>query len=283
MFEKLLVGVDGRSGGRDAIVLAGRLAGPHTRIVLAHVYRGAAWGIGDDLALADERKRAQRLLADERLATGVNAETVVTDYGAPGRALHDLARREHADGLVVGCSHRGAIGRLLLGDDTRAALRDAPCMVAVAPPGYAHSDHQLQRIGVAHDGSSESERALEAARDLWGGGSCQIVARSVVGLQPAPDVGELLGWTEQTEQTIAAERERLNALGGVVGDVVYGEPRADLVAFAREVDALVVGSRGLGPIDRVLLGSASSDLVGRASCPLLVVGSKVSWPAPAAT
>lgn len=280
MFKKLLVGVDGRPGGRDAIALAYRLAGLHTRIVLAHVYRDSAWGIGDGLALADERKRARRLLTDERLATGVNAETVLTYYGSPGRALHDLARREHADGLVVGCSHRGAVGRLLLGDDTRAALHDAPCAVAVAPRGYAHSDHQWLTVGVADDGSPESERALEAARGLAVGGSGQIVARSVVGLQSLSDDGAPLDWTEETERAIAAERERLGALQNVVGDVVYGDPGEELAAFAREVDVLVVGSRGLGAFDRLLLGSTSAYLAGRVSCPLLVLGPQVSAPGP---
>jgi nucleotide-binding universal stress UspA family protein len=280
MFEKLLVGVDGRPGGRDAIVLAQRLAAPSTRIVLAHVYTDPALGFGDGVALADERDRAQRLLTGERLAIGVNAETVVSNYGSPGRGLHYLARTEHADGLVIGCSHRGSIGRLLIGDDTRAALHGAPCAVAVAPRGYARSDHEWQRIGVADDGSPDSRRALEAARGLAVGGSCQIVARSVVTLQPAADDGAPVSWTEPTEQAILAERERLAAVDDVVGDVAYGEPQAQLVEFAREVDVLVVGSRGLGPIDRALVGSISTHLAGRVSCPLLVLGPKVSWPAP---
>lgn len=37
MFDKAAVGVDGRSGGRDAIALAGYLAAAPSGIVLAHV------------------------------------------------------------------------------------------------------------------------------------------------------------------------------------------------------------------------------------------------------
>ena len=56
MFRSILVGVDGRRGGRDAIALAMRLAGPEARITLAHVY-GGSWpaGRGAALALAAER------------------------------------------------------------------------------------------------------------------------------------------------------------------------------------------------------------------------------------
>ena len=37
MFDNVLVGVDGRQGGRDAIALARRLCAPEARIALAHV------------------------------------------------------------------------------------------------------------------------------------------------------------------------------------------------------------------------------------------------------
>ena len=69
MFENILVGVDGRQGGRDAIALAKRLAAPDATITLAHVY-GSEWSIGRAAPLAfqvareesrpDARRRARR-------------------------------------------------------------------------------------------------------------------------------------------------------------------------------------------------------------------------------
>jgi hypothetical protein len=38
VFDNVVIGVDGRSGGRDAIALAKRLAAPDARVTLAHVY-----------------------------------------------------------------------------------------------------------------------------------------------------------------------------------------------------------------------------------------------------
>ena len=40
MFKNVLVGVDGRAGGRDAIALASRLRDPDGELTLAHVYAG---------------------------------------------------------------------------------------------------------------------------------------------------------------------------------------------------------------------------------------------------
>jgi nucleotide-binding universal stress UspA family protein len=40
---------------------------------------------------------------------------------------------------------------------------------------------------------------------------------------------------------------------------------------AKDADLVVVGSRGLNPIQRLLLGSVSSKVVHRAECDVLVV------------
>ena len=40
MFENVLVGVDGRPNGRDAITLAGQLVDRAGRLTLAHVHSG---------------------------------------------------------------------------------------------------------------------------------------------------------------------------------------------------------------------------------------------------
>jgi nucleotide-binding universal stress UspA family protein len=65
---------------------------------------------------------------------------------------------------------------------------------------------------------------------------------------------------------------------GVQADVVLGQgdPATVITDLARERDAdlIVVGRRGLNPIERVLLGSVSSKVVHRADRDVLVVGSR---------
>ena len=39
-FRRVIVGVDGRTGGRDAIALGRMLSGSETRLMLAHVHPG---------------------------------------------------------------------------------------------------------------------------------------------------------------------------------------------------------------------------------------------------
>jgi nucleotide-binding universal stress UspA family protein len=118
-----------------------------------------------------ERERAEELLCtarDEIGAVTVGSEIAIKAVLSPsvGRGLHELAGSEGADLLVLGSSRRGLIGRVLVGDHTRAALNGAPCAVAIAPAGYCDHFGGIRRIGVGYDGSRESEHALERARRL---------------------------------------------------------------------------------------------------------------------
>ena len=136
MFKNVLVGVDGRPGGRDAIALARLLSDAGAKLTLVFV---RSTEIAEDVAESEE------LLERERSAAGLEAELLSVISLNPGRGLHEQAERHGADLLVVGsCSH-GTFGRAMLSDDTRAALNGAPCAVAVASRGYAeHHDGDLQ-------------------------------------------------------------------------------------------------------------------------------------------
>jgi nucleotide-binding universal stress UspA family protein len=273
MFDTVLVGVDGRPGGRDAIALAVQLAAPGARIILANVHSdGGAVGYGASQSIAQARARAEQVLSAESARLQRDAETVVIASGSPGRALHELAEHETVDLLVVGSCHRSALGRVLLGDDTLAALDRAPCAIAIAPCGYAIADHPLRTIGVGYDGSVESELALDAARELRRHTAATIRARAVVALQSVPVGGPVpRDWTTETERMVAAERARLQAVDDVEGEVVYGDPAAELAALAYETDLIVVGSRGRGPVGRLLEGSISVYLARHITAPLLVL------------
>ena len=66
----------------------------------------------------------------------------------------------------------------------------------------------------------------------------------------------------------------------VGGRVLEGDAAAELAAASAEVDLLVVGSRGYGPVRRVLLGSVSRELVRSAACPVVVLPRDVAAGSP---
>ncbi|MFI5004271.1 MAG: universal stress protein [Solirubrobacterales bacterium] len=274
MFEQVIVGVDGRPTGRDAIALASRLVSPEGRLTLANVHAGELRPVHATTPgmVAEERKASHELLERERAAAEVEAELVSFVALSPGRGLHDLAEERGADLLVVGSCGRGALGRAMLGDDTRAALNGAPCAVAIATSGYAEHPLPLARVGIGYDGSPESEAALAAARAVAAQHRAKLIALEVVsvptysftGLTP-PALGETI------DALIADAKERLRALGDVDGRAVYGLPGEELAEFGDDLDLLVVGSRNYGPLRRLVLGSTSDYLERHARSSLLVL------------
>jgi nucleotide-binding universal stress UspA family protein len=270
MFSNVLVGVDGRVSGRDAIALASQLLEPGGAMTLAHTFAGLYMPPHTVTAglVPDDREAAETLLAQERAQAGVEAALVAVQCPTPGQGLHEEAERRGADLLVLGTCRHGIVGRALLGSDTRAALNGAPCAVAVAPLGYADHPKPLATIGVGYDDSPESRGALEVAKQLAQRTHAEVRAREVVGIPYSGFVGPLgTGLEEMIEQ---ADRN-MKALPEVTGDAVYGLVGDELAAFGADVDLLIVGSRGYGPLRRLMLGSTSVSLQARARCPLLIL------------
>ena len=274
MFENVIVGVDGRPTGRDAIALAARLGSPTGKLTLVNVHPGELRPVNavTPAMATDEREASHELLTRERAQAEVEAELVSFLALSPGRGLHDVAEERGADLLVVGSCGRGVLGRAMLGDDTRAALNGAPCAVAIATHGYAEHPPATARVGIAYDGSPESEAALGAARAVGAQHRSKLIALEVVsvptysftGLTP-PALGETI------DVLLADAKERLHAIEDVEGRAVYGLPGEELASFGAEVDLLVVGSRNYGPLRRLVLGSTSDYLERHARCSLLVL------------
>jgi nucleotide-binding universal stress UspA family protein len=274
MFENVIVGVDGRPNGRDAIALATRLLADGGKLVLANVHGGATNPAHASTPgrLSEEKEASHALLERERAEADVQAELISYGASSPGRGLHNLAEEQGADLLVVGSCSRGPVGRVLLGDDTRGALNGAPCAVAVATRGYAEHPLPIGAVGVGYDGSPESEIALAKAREVAQRHRAIVRALEVVSIPSyaftgfgAPALGEGI------EKMLAEANERMAALEGVEGRAVYGLAGEELAAFGDELQLLLVGSRGYGPVKRLILGSTSDYLQRHARCSLLVL------------
>ena len=275
--KTIVTGVDGMEGGRDALRLAAVLAEAIGAGIVAvgafpHFHRPALTGAP---AVEAQRQSTQEMLDGEIAETGVSARTHVLADASPGRALHRIAECENAALIVVGSTRKSLMGRILIGDDALGTLHGSPVPVAVAPRGFAPPDGGLRRIGVGYDDGPEARQALDVAADLAERCGAEIELLDVI-VSPAvaaAEVGYSMDWLEdarkQREQMLSQARTRLRPR--TTGSAVIGIPAAELEDLERRVDLLVVGSRGWGPVRRVLLGSTATALMRRAHCPVLVV------------
>ncbi|MHB8696357.1 MAG: universal stress protein, partial [Solirubrobacteraceae bacterium] len=270
MFTNIIVGLDGREESQAAIRLATSLAAPSAEITLANV---STWATHPGIGASSCRQRSLELLSRERDIAGIDADLVCGRARSVGPGLHKLCREAAADLLVVGCSHRGTLGRLLIGDDARSALRASPCPVAIASRSWKAPRRPL-RVGVGYDGSAESDLALSIARAVQSATGTELTARFVLPLQELP-YGERP--TSQAAKTAARVSRRrrgdLDTLYGIDATSVCGNPVKELAQYSRRLDLLILGTRGLSAPDRVLLGSTTDRLSSLVHCAMLVIPS----------
>jgi nucleotide-binding universal stress UspA family protein len=273
MFRQIVVGVDEHEGGRDAIALARNLLARDGELTLAHVLAHDGHGYRGPSAAyeASEWVSAEQLLEKVCEETGVDARLRWSACRSVGRGLHELCDLIRADLLAVGSSRRGLLGRVLMGDDTRAALNGAPCAIAIAPSNYSHEPVAMREIGVGYDGSPESEHALELARRLAAGTGTKLSAFEAVSLSTSRFDAHVFPLSDTIDALVNQAKDRITALGGVESHAAYGDAAEELALYSASLDLLIVGSRGYGPLGRLIHGSTSQKLAHMSRCPLLVL------------
>lgn len=281
LFERIVVGVDGERGGRDALALAALLqrAGGG-ELIAVHVHAPAhtvdlSHPGRTEAALAAEQFE---LLERELAAAGLQAHATVMTENSPARALHTAAERHAAQLIVVGACHLTGAERVVAGDDATGTLHGAPCAVAVAPRGFARSGGELRLVGVGVDDSPEANAALELARHLARRVGAVIRATTVVHLEHP--FGSFTAWEPAWPVDVPDARDtgqrlldRLLADPGhkATGEVAVGTTWEQLASRSGDLDLLVLGARNHSPLRRLVLGSTSTKLVRHIPCPLLVL------------
>jgi len=281
--RRVIVGVDASQRSRDALALGQTVNEPAGRllIVYAHAF-GELSGLlteGDEERLVREAAESVARQAGEVLDHATEREMRIIAERSPAAALQQLALEAEAGLIVVGSSERSGLGKVLAGSVAEALLSGAPIPVAVAPGGYASATRPpVGVIGCAFDGSAEARHALRYAAELAARLRADI---QIIGVhQPVTfgvSVSGTLGYRSANDALRAALQAQLDeASDQLVPDaantlLLDGPVAATLIAQSAELDLLVAGSRGYGPVRRVLVGSVSRALVRDASCPIVVV------------
>jgi nucleotide-binding universal stress UspA family protein len=230
--------------------------------------------------LENERGEDARVLAERVVERdGGDLKVVHVEKGSPADALQALAEKGEADLIVLGSTHRAHVGSVAPGSVAEHLLHGAKCRLIIAPNRYADADHSGDRLRVAavgFDGTAESYAALHEAAKLATkfGASMRVIGVATptppMGAAAAARVGAEAGPDFQTQlnDAVAALAPELRA------QPVFerGDPVQKLLEDAEVgVDLLVLGSRGFGPVMRLLIGSVSSRVIREAPCPVLVV------------
>jgi nucleotide-binding universal stress UspA family protein len=142
-----------------------------------------------------------------------------------------------------------------------------------------------ERVLLATDGSEDARYATRAAVDLASRSGAELHVAHVWRDVPSPYARAYIKreLARQGQEILNAELAVIRDLGGeVAGSHLAGGRISDEVLRLGErvgADLIVLGSRGLGAVSRLLLGSHAEDIVHRASCPVLVLRhGEEKWP-----
>lgn len=226
----------------------------------------------------DAIRSAERALARDGLAV----EGFLL-RGRPASAIVDEAVAMEADLVVVGSRGHGPIETMLLGSTAAEVVDHAPCPVLVV------RGEALGPVALADDGSptARAAEAVVAGWPMFAGVPVTVVAVAEVAIPMATGFtpglyDEVLGsYTKAVEEARADRREEADATAarlrdaGVAADAVLleGDPAGELVRFAGErgTGTLVLGTRGLTGLTRLVLGSTARNVLLHAPCSVLVV------------
>jgi nucleotide-binding universal stress UspA family protein len=304
---RLLVAYDGSNASRSAVSAAARLL-PGAAAVVLHVYDqpfgamralGAGAIVNDPLkdsleSLGQEAAEQAGEVAEEGRAlaadAGVSASAaVVATRRAAWHEVLDEADRQQADLIVSGTRGQGAVGRALLGSTSSSLVHQAERPVMIVPED---DDDASGPVVIAYDGSDDAAGAIATAGRLFPGRDAVVVhawtwpltdtltERALAAVPIVRDTGIVDALRDAAEQAATqvaqtgrdlAERHGLSARTAL-REATEGTWRAVATA-ADELDAaaVVAGSRGLGGVKSVLLGSVSSALAHHAARPTVIV------------
>ena len=281
MPRPIIVGVDPVREDPAPLALASALAelgGAPVVAVASHPIHVLPTGLvppGYDALMRDRAEAALRR-ALEHLADGASAQAVMSQSAA--RALQDAASDLQAGLLVVGSAHRGRIGRLVAGSVADGVLNGGGCPVALAPQGYERPA-AITQVGAAFADTPDGRSAV-----AFGGRIARAAGARLTVVTAVPRVD----WTgvappgRAYEEALGLARVAAARVAGTAADqlaagvettvrAVSESPVDALTEASRQLDLLVCGSRGYGPVRRVLLGSVSRRLAHEAHCPLIVI------------
>ena len=225
-------------------------------------------------------------LAADPLAEGIATVLAQQRDFLPGPAILDYANEHGIDLIVMGTHGRRHVSRFLLGSVTEEVVRKSACPVLTLREGEEGLRGRLpmpRRILVPFDMSLPARAAFADAADIARHYGARLQLLHVIQEPQWPEVYGFRGVAElaqQRERLVLEVEGRLRTVAETLApgvpcevEVAVGRPASEILAAAArpDVDLVVMSSRGLTGVKRLLFGSTAAEVVRVADTPILVV------------
>ena len=230
---------------------------------------------------------AHAALATDLSSRGVSATVRAEEHESPAHALRSAVDELAPALVVVGSTHRGKVGRVLLGTTAGRLMDGSRCPVVVVPRGHEVHADRVRAVGAAFVPTAEGRETLLMAALLARSAGARLEAVMVLSPKHAeaqsPGMMARAHHDDDAAGDIAARdhigaedalREALAASAAdlaVEPDILFQDPADGLIAASERLDLLVMGSAAHGPAGAIALGGVARKVTASAGCPVLVL------------
>jgi len=206
-------------------------------------------------------QNAKSLFAQE----GITLETILEEFADPAETILEVAKEKNCDTLVLGSQGSSKIAGFALGGVAEKVLRHAERPVLIVK-----RITEFSKILVAVDGSKHAQKALNYAVQLGQKYKSKVTLLNVAQAmfpRTKKETAKTLGERVVSEAEAQAKELKTDKT------VEFGHPAKTIIDFAKKgnYDLIALGSRGLNPVKRFVLGSVSDKVARHAECSVLVV------------
>lgn len=290
MFQKMLVCSDGSPGAlnaaRTGAALAQRVG---SAVVLINVLDTGLMGGGDKSSLSIAGSSLEGIVCSQQeavqsstlpvfAAAGLSVQSL-SERGHPVSTIVAVAQREGCDLIVVGSQGQSNPASFLFGSVADGVLRHAACSVLVVPD--APPAPNFGPLLLASDASASAAAAAMLAEEIAAKLHATLTIVNVYEepglLAEAADALADRYPQEQEQRVIEAIKQNMGNVSQTSGVPCTlrqekGHTVETILRVAREEKAglIVLGHRGQGGFEAMLLGSVSGRVAQHAPCPVLV-------------
>jgi nucleotide-binding universal stress UspA family protein len=220
--------------------------------------------IGAEFLAREEEEAMQYLLSVKKEAEKemLTCEAVLRRGDSPSRIIVREAEEKKADVIIIGRRGRKGLAKVIMGSSAAKVIGRARCNVLVVPKA---AKIEYNNILVATDGSEHAAAAVsEAVEIAKRSGGRLVVLSAILSEEQSEEAKVFTGDAADTAQRAGVVVETMTPIGkphDVIAEAASG----------RGVDLIVIGAYGKTGLKKLLMGSTTEKVVGRAGCAVLIV------------
>lgn len=268
---RILVAIDDNQATQPIIdALMGTGWSDGTQMLLTTVVSEGKVARAEKEQLASVQQELEAVASELKAVLSHCEIAAIVKEGDPREEIIALATEMRADLVLMGTNNRA------VGSVSQAVLNAAPCPVLIAK--NERDDLQDVQTGfrtvlVPFDNSAYSQTSLAWLLQFKWLQNASFILLTIVDSQPQSADDEAMAVIQETLNIAAQQLQSGLHSARVATRIAFGKPSETILEAAQELqaDLLVMGSHGHTGIQKMILGSVSSEVSRRVSCSVLVV------------